>query len=106
MINRIRTNFPHRYLINFGVFQMATATMTSFGTTPAHKGVTGTVRFFQNPFIASDNSRFTIEIVGLPVDTDYWVCLLKEHDGTNDHDDDIGADEAVTGTGPVVNIST
>ena len=85
---------------------MATATMTSFGTTPAHKGVTGTVRFFQNPFIASDNSRFTIEIVGLPVDTDYWVCLLKEHDGTNDHDDDIGADEAVTGTGPVVNIST
>jgi hypothetical protein len=79
--------------------------MTSFGSTPVHKGVTGTVRFFQNPFIASDNSRFTIEIVGLPVDTDYWVCLLTKHDGTNENDDDIGGnvDDA---NSPVVNIST
>ena len=104
MINRIRTNFPHRYLINFGVFQMATATMTSFGTTPAHKGVSGTVRFFQNPFIASDNSRFTIEIVGLPVDTDYWVCLVKERIDTIVDAAHIGAD--MTATGPVVKIST
>ena len=104
MLNKIRTNFPHRYLINFGVFQMATATMTSFGTTPAHKGVTGTVRFFQNPFIASDNSRFTIEIVGLPVDTDYWVCLIKEITASPTAEGHIGAD--TDADGPVVNIST
>ena len=82
---------------------MATATMTSFGTTPAHKGVTGTVRFFQNPFIASDNSRFTIEIVGLPTETDYWVCLLPKQDGTNDGASDIGAN-SVSSDSPVVNI--
>ena len=69
------THFSHRYLINFGVFQMATATVaTVTGAIPA--GVSGTVRFFQNPFIANDNSRFTVEIVGLPVNTAYWVCLL------------------------------
>ena len=86
---------------------MATATMAAFapsGSTPAHKDVSGTVRFFQNPFIASDNSRFTIEIVGLPVDTDYWVCLLTTHDGTNDGKADIGAGSSATA--PVVNIST
>ena len=104
MINRIRTNFPQRYLINFGVFQMATATMTSFGSTPVHKGVTGTVRFFQNPFIASDNSRFTIEIVGLPVDTDYWVCLLKKRATAITTSTHIGAN-ADNADSPVVNIS-
>ena len=83
---------------------MATATMTSFGTTPAHKGVTGTVRFFQNPFIASDNSRFTIEIVGLPTETDYWVCLLPKQDGTNDGDEDLGAQTSGDVLAPVVNI--
>ena len=85
---------------------MATATMTSFGTTPAHKGVTGTVRFFQNPFIASDNSRFTIEIVGLPTETDYWVCLLPKQDGTNDGEADIAAETTGDALAPVVNIST
>ena len=84
---------------------MATATMTSFGTTPAHKGVTGTVRFFQNPFIASDNSRFTIEIVGLPTETDYWVCLLPKQDGTNDGEADVGAASgSASADQPVVNI--
>ena len=64
-----------RYLINFGVFQMATSTVaTVAGASPA--GVSATVRFFQNPFIANDNSRFTVEIVGLPVNTAYFVCLL------------------------------
>ena len=54
---------------------MATSTVaTVTGAIPA--GVSGTVRFFQNPFIANDNSRFTVEIVGLPVNTNYWVCLL------------------------------
>merc|ERR1719507_2301356 len=64
-----------RYLINFGVFQMATATVATVAT-GAPTGVSGTVRFFQNPFIANDNSRWTVEIVGLPVNTAYWVCLL------------------------------
>ena len=65
----------YRYLINFGVFQMATSTVaTVTGAVPA--GVSATVRFFQNPFIANDDSRFTVEIVGMPVDTAYWVCLL------------------------------
>ena len=72
----LRKKFPPpRYLINFGVFQMATATMATL-TTGLPVGVSGTVRFFQNPFIANDNSRFTVEIVGLPINTAYWVCLL------------------------------
>ena len=54
---------------------MATSTVaTVAGASPA--GVSATVRFFQNPFIANDNSRFTVEIVGLPVNTAYYVCLL------------------------------
>ena len=54
---------------------MATSTVaTVTGAVPA--GVSATVRFFQNPFIANDDSRFTVEIVGMPVDTAYWVCLL------------------------------
>jgi len=61
-----------RYLINFGVFQMATATAAAVGTS----GVSGTVRIFQNPFISNDDSRYTIEIVGLAAGTNYWVCLL------------------------------
>merc|ERR1712062_346553 len=61
-----------RYLINFGVFQMATATAAAVGTS----GVSGTVRIFQNPFISNDESRYTIEIVGLATGTNYWVCLL------------------------------
>ena len=64
-----------RYLINFGVFQMATATVATVAT-GAPTGVSGTVRFFQNPFIANDNSRWTVEIVGLPVNTAFFVCLL------------------------------
>ena len=54
---------------------MATATVATVAT-GAPTGVSGTVRFFQNPFIANDNSRWTVEIVGLPVNTAYWVCLL------------------------------
>ena len=54
---------------------MATATMSTL-TTAVPAGVSGTVRFFQNPFIASDNSQFTVEIVGMPVNTKYWVCML------------------------------
>merc|ERR1711972_958484 len=61
-----------RYLINFGVFQMATATAAAVGTS----GVSGTVRIFQNPFISNDDSRYTIEIVGMAAGTNYWVCLL------------------------------
>merc|ERR1712018_509836 len=64
---RVEPNDPNvdeataRYLINFGVFQMATSTVaTVAGASPA--GVSATVRFFQNPFIANDNSRFTVEI--------------------------------------------
>merc|ERR1712029_832255 len=59
-----------RYLINFGVFQMATATAAAVGTS----GVSGTVRIFQNPFISNDDSRYTIdrghgcrhELLGVP----------------------------------------
>ena len=67
-----RTKSLRRYLINFGVFQMATATAAAVGTS----GVSGTVRIFQNPFISNDDSRYTIEIVGLAAGTNYWVCLL------------------------------
>merc|ERR1712109_85342 len=42
-----------RYLINFGVFQMATATAAAVGTS----GVSGTVHIFQNPFISNDHSK-------------------------------------------------
>ena len=68
----LRTKSLRRYLINFGVFQMATATAAAVGTS----GVSGTVRIFQNPFISNDDSRYTIEIVGLAAGTNYWVCLL------------------------------
>ena len=67
-----RTKSLRRYLINFGVFQMATATAAAVGTS----GVSGIVRIFQNPFISNDDSRYTIEIVGLAAGTNYWVCLL------------------------------
>ena len=100
------TNFPsHRYLINFGVFQMATATMATL-TTGVPTGVSGTVRFFQNPFIANDNSRFTVEIVGLPINTAYWVCLLPTNTITNPIvATDFGTGLATT-LQPVVSIST
>merc|ERR1712079_901448 len=48
------------------------ATAAAVGTS----GVSGTVRIFQNPFISNDDSRYTIEIVGLAAGTNYWVCLL------------------------------
>ena len=67
-----RTKSLRRYLINFGVFQMATATAATVGTS----GVSGTVHIFQNPFISNDDSRYTIEIVGMAAGTNYWVCLL------------------------------
>ena len=67
-----RTKSLRRYLINFGVFQMATATAAAVGTS----GVSGTVHIFQNPFISNDDSRYTIEIVGMAAGTNYWVCLL------------------------------
>ena len=68
----LRTKSLRRYLINFGVFQMATATAAAVGTS----GVSGTVHIFQNPFISNDDSRYTIEIVGMAAGTNYWVCLL------------------------------
>ena len=106
VLNMLRKKFPPpRYLINFGVFQMATATMATL-TTGLPVGVSGTVRFFQNPFIANDNSRFTVEIVGLPINTAYWVCLLPLNTISNPivHGD-FGTGGATT-VQPVVSIST
>merc|ERR1711884_418495 len=61
-----------RYLINFGVFQMASATVESAGTS----SVSATVRFFQNPLISDDESRYEIDIVNMAAGTKYFVCLL------------------------------
>ena len=84
---------------------MATATMATL-TTGLPVGVSGTVRFFQNPFIANDNSRFTVEIVGLPINTAYWVCLLPTNTITNPIvATDFGTGLATT-LQPVVSIST
>ena len=97
--------FSHRWLVNAGVFQMHISTMaTNLGAVPS--GVSGTVHFFQNPFIANDNMRFTVEIVGLPRNTPYWVCLLP----TNILDGPVvasnfGSDLAAN-LQPVVSIST
>lgn len=41
----------------------------------ASSGVTGTVRFFQNPFISNSNSKYTLSIKGLDADTKYSVTL-------------------------------
>jgi len=61
-----------RYLINFGVFQLRSATVASVGTS----SVSATVRFFQNPLIANDDSRYETEIVNMVAGTEYFVCLL------------------------------
>merc|ERR1711994_715453 len=61
-----------RYLINFGVFQLRSATVASVGTS----SVSATVRFFQNPLIANDESRYEVEIVNMVAGTEYFVCLL------------------------------
>merc|ERR1711994_483095 len=61
-----------RYLINFGVFQLRSATVASVGTS----SVSATVRFFQNPLIADDDSRYETEIVNMVAGTEYFVCLL------------------------------
>merc|ERR1719322_1181931 len=61
-----------RYLINFGVFQLRSATVASVGTS----SVSATVRFFQNPLIANDDSRYEVEIVNMVAGTEYFVCLL------------------------------
>merc|ERR1719454_624812 len=60
-----------RYLINFGVFQMVTGTFTSQGSS----GVTGMVRFFQNPFITDSKSKYSVEIKGRKSGTPYYVSL-------------------------------
>merc|ERR1712087_483727 len=60
-----------RYLINFGVFQMVTGTFTSQGSS----GVTGMVRFFQNPFITDSKSKYSVEIKGMKSGTSYYVSL-------------------------------
>merc|ERR1719445_2367136 len=61
-----------RYLINFGVFQLRSATVESAGTS----SVSATVRFFQNPLISDDESRYEIDIVNMAAGTEYFVCLL------------------------------
>ena len=67
-----RTKSLRRYLINFGVFQLRSATVASVGTS----SVSATVRFFQNPLIADDDSRYETEIVNMVAGTEYFVCLL------------------------------
>jgi len=60
-----------RYLINFGVFKMVTGTFVAQGAS----GVTGTVRFFQNPFIGDSQSRYTVEIKGMAAGSSYYISL-------------------------------